>query len=79
MEPAVACTYIFLLVMLPSVGAGCDGQDLLGCRRNLTQAALGTTTLPYRLPHVEDWGNWTMKGLPGPGQGTGTGPMPCRL
>lgn len=55
----------------------CDGSNYTRCREELVRSVFNTTTgrLPSRdtPDHIEDWSNWSMHGVPGPGQGTGIG------
>lgn len=61
----------------------CDGSNYTQCRYQLWQTVFNTTTgvLPTRSTpdYVEDWTNWTMEGVPGPGRGTGIGNVAWRV
>jgi hypothetical protein len=61
----------------------CDGSNYTQCRQQLVRYVFNTTTgaLPSRSTPdaVEDWGNWTMQGVPGPGQGANVGNVAWRV
>eukprot|EP00039_Didymoeca_costata_P021687 m.2767 g.2767 ORF g.2767 m.2767 type:complete len:578 (-) comp2586_c0_seq1:73-1806(-) len=61
----------------------CNGSNYTQCRDNLIKHVFNTTTgtLPSRSTpdYIEDWQNWSMHGLPGPGQGTGVGNVSWRM